>query len=63
MGDGVRVTRDGVHTDGDKGTRDPHKHRNGRTPTLREPYGLEHSQANAACCAGARGGGSTTSFT
>ncbi len=27
----MRVTKDGVHTDGDEGTRDPQKHRSGHT--------------------------------
>jgi hypothetical protein len=58
----MRVTREGVHTDGDEGTCDPQQHRSGRTSALRQPYGLEKSHANAACCAGAMGGGSTASF-
>jgi hypothetical protein len=36
--------------------------RSGRTSALGAGYGLEKSHANATCCAGAIGGGSTASF-
>ena len=53
---------DGGHTDEDGGTSGREKPRSGRTSALRARYGLEMSHANAACCAGAMGGGSTASF-
>lgn len=59
----MHVTKDGVHTEGDEGTRDSHKHSSGHTSALRARDGLEKSHANAVCYAGAMGGGSTASFT
>ena len=46
-----------------RGTNRRKTDRSGRTSALGEHYGLEKSHANATCCAGAIGGGSTASFT
>jgi hypothetical protein len=45
-----------------RGTQRRQTARRGRTSALGARGGLETSQANAACCAGAMGGGSTASF-